>query len=165
MTRWPVGDRTVLFLLERGRLEVIVAIDPATAASTALDRATRRLRTAAAGLELGDADGAYAAAYDAYRMAGEALLIRQGLRATGGEGSHLAVEDAVSAQFAGDIEDFAKPIFERLRRTRHAAQYFDPSAPPIEASDAEWAIARSQSAVERVRALLASRPPGLFVDE
>jgi hypothetical protein len=36
-------------------------------------------------------------------MAAEALLGRQGLRATGGEGSHMAVEDAVSAQFAPEI--------------------------------------------------------------
>jgi hypothetical protein len=30
-------------------------------------------------------------------MAAESLLVRQGLRATGGDGSHMAVEDAVSA--------------------------------------------------------------------
>ena len=40
-------------------------------------------------------DGAYVAAYDAYRMAAEALLARQALRATGGDGSHMAVEDAM----------------------------------------------------------------------
>jgi len=165
VARWPVGDRTVSFLIERGRLEPIRAVDPGVAASTALDRATRRLGTAAAGLDLGDADGAYAAAYDAYRMAGEALLLRQGLRATGGEGSHMAVEDAVSAQFAGEIKEFAKPTFERIRRTRHAAQYFDPSAPPIEAADADWAIATSRRAVEGSRVLLASRPPDLFLVE
>ena len=39
------------------------------------------------------------AAYDAYRMAAEALLICQGLRATGGEGSHMTVEDVMNAQF------------------------------------------------------------------
>ena len=66
-----------------------------------------------------------------YRMAAEALLGRQGLRATGGGGSHMAVEDAVSAQFAAEIPAFAKSIFERLRRTPHTAQYFDPSAAPI----------------------------------
>lgn len=46
---------------------------------------------------------ALAATYDAYRMAAEALLGRQGLRATGGEGSHMTVEDAISAQFAKQI--------------------------------------------------------------
>jgi len=126
VARWATGERTVAFLVERGRLEAIQAIDPVESASTAVGRAELRLLTAAAGLELWDVDGAYAAAYDAYRMAAEALVIRQGLRSTGGEGSHVTVEDAVSAQFAGHIEQFAKPTFERLRRTRHAAQYFDP---------------------------------------
>lgn len=54
------------------------------------------IRQERAALANGDADGAYAAAYDAYRMAGEALLARQLLRATGGDGSHVAVEDAIS---------------------------------------------------------------------
>lgn len=163
MARWATGERTVAFLVERGRLEAIQAIDPVAAASTAVERAERRLRTAAAGLELGDVDGAYAAAYDAYRMAAEALLIRQGLRSTGGEGSHVTVEDAVSAQFVGHVEQFAKPTFERLRRTRHSAQYFDPSASPLAVADAEWALEKSSGAVAGVRALLAVDPPGRFV--
>lgn len=163
MSRWPLGERTVDFLVQRGRLETISVTDAAAAANTALDRAVLRLRTAAGGLEAGDVDGAYAAAYDAYRMAAESLLVRQGLRATGGEGSHVTVEDAVSAQFAGDITTYAKPTFERFRRTRHAAQYFDPSAPPIERGDAEWALQTSRRAVDAVQALLASNPPGLFV--
>ena len=53
-----------------------------------------------AALAGGDVDGAYVAAYDGYRMAAESLLARQGLRARGGDGSHMTVEDAVSAQFA-----------------------------------------------------------------
>lgn len=105
MARWPIGERTVRVLIDRGRLERIEDRSGG-GASTAIDRAARRLRTAAAGLELGDADGADAAAYDAYRMAGEALLIRQGLRSTGGEGSHT-VEDAVAAQSGGRIDHFA----------------------------------------------------------
>ncbi len=55
-------------------------------------------------------------------MAGEALLARQRLRATGSDGSHVAVEGAVSAQFSPSIPAFAKPVFEQLRRTRHSAQ-------------------------------------------
>jgi hypothetical protein len=35
-------------------------------------------------------------------MAAEVLLLRQGLRATGGDGSHIAVDDAVSGQFGYD---------------------------------------------------------------
>jgi len=102
------------------------------------------------------------AAYDAYRMAAEALLIRQGLRATGGEGSHVTVEDAISGQFAKQIPGFAKPTFERLRRTRHAAQYFDPSSAEISEDDAAWALTTSRTVVEAVEQLLTADPPGLF---
>jgi hypothetical protein len=106
-------------------------------------------------------DGAYVAAYDAYRMAAEALLARQALRATGG-GPHMAVEDAVSGQFRADIPAFAKPTFERFRRARHSAQYFDPSAPPLTASDAGWAIEKAKEALAGVKALLAASPPERF---
>jgi hypothetical protein len=54
----------------------------------------------------------------------------------GGDGSHMTVEDAVAAQFGADIAAFAKLTFERFRRTRHSAQYFDPNAAPITRADA-----------------------------
>src|ERR1700722_16211690 len=108
------GKRTIAYLIGQGRLESITVGDTAGTAETLLQRASRRLKTtAAAALRGGDVDGAYVAAYDAYRMAAETLLIRQGMRATGGDGSHMTVEDAVSAQFAGNIPAFAKPTFER----------------------------------------------------
>jgi hypothetical protein len=92
----------------------------------------------------------------------KSLLGRQGLRATGGDGSHMSVEDAVSAQFAAEIPAFAKPTFERLRRTRHTAQYFDPSSAPITRADAEWAIEKAKAALSGVKDLLAGRTPGRF---
>lgn len=156
MTRWVKGERTVAFLIDRGRLESFEASDPEATAGALVERAGRRLdATARAALANGDADGAYAAAYDAYRMAGEALLARQLLRATGGDGSHMAIEDAVSAQFASGIPAFVKHIFEHLRRTRHNAQYFDPTAPPITEADAAWAIRKAAEALAGTRALLA----------
>lgn len=151
---WPTGEKTVSFLLGRGRLEPLGATDLAAAADTAIARAEKRLRTAGSALEGDDVDGAYAAAYDAYRMAAEALLVRQGLLATGGEGSHMTVEDAISAQFAGQITGYAKATFERFRKTRHSAQYFDPSAPPLERADAEWALGISRAAVDEAAELL-----------
>lgn len=163
MARWLRGEKTVDFLIGRSRLESFEAADLAVLAEAQIARAARRAdATASAALRMGDVDGAYAAAYDAYRMAAEALLARQGLRATGGEGSHMAVEDAVSAQFAADIPAFAKPTFERLRRTRHTAQYFDPSAAPITEADASWAIGKAKAAVSYVKALLAESPPDRF---
>ncbi len=163
MARWRSGERTVQFLVDRGRLESFEAGDLGGLADAQLVRARRRLEaTATAALSMGDVDGAYAAAYDAYRMAAEALLARQGLRATGGDGSHMAVEDAMSAQFASDIPAFAKPTFERLRRTRHTAQYFDPSAAPITKDDATWAISKAADALSGAMALLRTSPPERF---
>jgi hypothetical protein len=157
--RWQKGERTVQFLIDRGRLEPIEASDLGALAGALIERATRRAEaTATAALELGDVDGAYAAAYDPYRIAAEVLLARQGLRATGGEGSHVAVEDTVAAQFSDQIPAFAKPVFERIRRTRHMAQYFDPSAAPITASDARWAIENATAAVAGVKVLLSASP-------
>lgn len=162
MTRWPTGAQTVSFLIERGRLEPLGETDLPSAASTAIERAKKRLATARAALDVGDIDGAYAAAYDAYRMAADALLVRQGLLATGGQGSHVTVEDAVSAQFAGRITEYAKSTFERFRKTRHTAQYFDPAAAPLERADAEWALEVSRAAVAGVDELLRSEPPDHF---
>jgi hypothetical protein len=74
----------------------------------------------------------------------------------------MAVEDAVSAQFATEIPAFAKPTLERFRRTRHTAQYFDPSAAPITRPDAEWAIEKAAGALSGVKTLLSASPPGRF---
>jgi hypothetical protein len=163
VTRWDKGERTVEYLIGQGRLESFEAEDLGVLAKALIGRATLRVETtAAAALKGGDVDGAYVAAYDAYRMAAESLLARQGLRATGGDGSHMTVEDAVSAQFAADIPAFAKPTFERFRRTRHSAQYFDPAAAPITKSDASWAIEKATAALSGVKALLAASPPERF---
>jgi len=166
MGRWEKGGRTIQYLLARGRLESFAEESPGSQASALIDRASLRVgTTAAAALEGGDVDGAYVAAYDAYRMTAESLLARQGLRATGGDGSHMTVEDAVSAQFAADIPAFAKPTFERFRRTRHSAQYFDPDAAPITKADASWAIEKATAALSGAKALLGVSPPGRFVTD
>ena len=163
MARWARGERTVQFLVDRNRLKSFEAVDLAALTEALIGRAVLRVETTAtAALAGGDVDGAFVAAYDAYRMAAEALLARQGLRATGGDGSHMAVEDAVSAQLGAEIPAFTKPTFERLRRTRHSAQYLDPSAPPLTASDAEWAIGKAKEALTGVKAVLAASPPERF---
>jgi hypothetical protein len=163
VARWKMGERTIQFLIDRARLEAVEVADLTASADALIARSALRVEaTAAAALKAGDVDGAYVAAYDAYRMAAESLLVRQGLRSTGGDGSHMTVEDAVSAQFGKDIPAFTKPIFERLRRTRHAAQYFDPVAAPLTRQDASWAIEKAEEAVSGVKAVLAASPPGRF---
>ena len=142
------GRSTVIYLIETARIEKVAAGGRREAGDWVLDRAERRLKTALAGIEAGDVEGAFAVAYDAYRMAGESLLLRQCLRPASGAGSHAAVEDAVSAQFAVLIPEFAKPTFERFRRSRHAAQYYDDEAPPLTREDARWAITVAEAAVQ-----------------
>jgi len=145
------------------RLESFEAGDLATLADALVGRAALRVEvTATAALTGGDIDGAFVAAYDAYRMAAEALLARQALRPTGDRGSHTAVEDAVSAQFRVEIPAFTKPTFARFRETRHSAQYYDPSAPSITRPDASWAIGKATEALTGVKALLAASPPERF---
>jgi len=163
MVRWATGEQTVQFLVDRGRLESFEAEDLAALAQALVGRATLRVETtASAALAGGDVEGAFVAAYDAYRIAAEALLARQALRATGDKGSHTAVEDTVSAQFKAEIPAFAKSTFARLRETRHSAQYFDPSSPSITTADASWAIEKAREALSGVQALLAASPPGRF---
>jgi len=159
---WPEGRKTVDYLIERNRLEKLLADTAEPGFEAIFERAEARMITARGALGVPDSTGAYAVAYDAYRMAGESLLARQALRATGGEGSHMTVEDAVAAQFAASITAFAKPTFEQFRRKRHTAQYFDIDAPPITQADAEWAVATAEAALDGVRMLIGSNPPDLF---
>ena len=68
----------------------------------------------------------------------------------------MTVENAVSNQFASEISALAKPIFERFRRMRHSAQYFDPDAPEITADDAVWAMGVARSALQGTRRIIGS---------
>ena len=145
---------TQLFLVGRNKLERISTDDLGPATAVLVQRATKRLETAKGALAAEDFDGAFTNAYDVYRMAGEALLLVQGLRATGGDGSHVTVEDAVCAQFGGVVEDFNKAIYECFRQGRHAAQYFDPSKAEKTRPDAGWALSTADRALSRSTALI-----------
>lgn len=162
MTSRKVGRSTIDYLLRSNKLEELVGGDAEISARGLLSRANLRITTAQAGLDGGDPEGAFVAAYDAYRMAADSLLVRQGLRATGGPGSHAVAEDAISAQFSDGVHGFAKPTFERFRRTRNAAQYFDPDAPEIVEADASWAIRTATEVVDGVGSLLSSETLSLY---
>lgn len=162
MTSPTDGRKTIEYLISRGSIERIDGSAVSESATAIIERASRRLLTAEGGLNAGDPEGAFAAAYEAYRKAAEALLICQGLRATGAEGSHVTVEDAISAQFTRLIPGFAKPTFERLRRTRHSVQYFDPSNVEISVDDSEWAISTATKVVQTVQQILRDDPPELI---
>ena len=148
------GTNTIEFLVGRNKLERISTDDLGPATAVLVQRATKRLETAKGALAAEDFDGAFTNAYDVYRMAGEALLLVQGLRATGGDGSHVTVEDAVCAQFGGVVEDFNKAIYECFRQGRHAAQYFHPSKAEKTRPDAGWALSTADRALSRSTALI-----------
>ena len=75
--RWTVGESVVEFLLERGRLER-VASDVDAACQALLERAAKRLETARAAMAGEDWEGAFANAYDVYRMAAECCCCSRG---------------------------------------------------------------------------------------
>jgi hypothetical protein len=163
MTRWAKGVQTVQFLVDRNRLESFEEDDLAALTEALIGRAALRVEaTATAAPAGGDVDGAFVAAYDAYRMTAEALLARQALRATGGDGSHMAVEDAVSAQFGAEIPAFTKPTLSgsgvpvMRRSTSILPRHRSPSP------DATWAIGKAKDALSGVKTLLTAMPPERF---
>jgi hypothetical protein len=82
--------------------------------------ARRHLATPTAAEPAGDLPGAYQLAYGALRKSAASLLEAQGLRAIS-RGGHIAVQDAVIAQFGSGIR--ALRSFSRLRRARNSFEY------------------------------------------
>jgi hypothetical protein len=94
-----------------------------------------------------DAIAAFSLAYDAARKASAALLAPQRLRATS-RGGHIAIQDAVRAQFSGDGGLPAFRAFPRLRRSRNDFEYPDIDTPGSSPEDAAGAIDDAQAIVE-----------------
>lgn len=149
---WPAGRSAVDFLISKDRLEHVTGDSRTQDADRLIRDASRRLESANSLLG-SDHGSAFSLAYDAYRMAAESLLVRQGLRATGGDGSHRTVEDAISNQFGNEIAAFTKPTFERFRQMRNAVQYPDHEAPELDDDDARWATGIAGEAVSGVQRL------------
>jgi hypothetical protein len=122
MTRWSRGQAEIIGMIERRELTQV------TADTDLADRllATARQHIASAQLLAGtDPYLAYAALHDAIRKGLSALLQMQGLRATT-SGGHLAVTQAVNAQFGASMGAILRPI-DRIRVTRHEAEYPGPT--------------------------------------
>jgi hypothetical protein len=100
---WQRGRDTVARLLEGGELEQVTP-DHKLALRLLAD-ASRHLTSATAAVAGGDLSGAYQLAYDALRKSAASLLAVQGLRATS-RGGHIAIQDAVSAQFGVTVPVF-----------------------------------------------------------
>ena len=89
-------------------------------------------------------------------MAADSLLARQGLRATGGDGSHRTIEEAVSSQFDDQIPAFSKLSFEQFRQMRNASQYPEFESPELTDSDAQWAVDLAGDALAGAQDLMSS---------
>ena len=132
---WETGSERIRELINAGELG---QVPPDTGlARRMLADAGRHLPTAAAAEATGDLPGAYQLAYDALRKSAASLLEAQGLRATS-RGGHIAVQDAVTAQFGSTIR--ALRSFSRLRRARNSFEYPSTETPGPSTDDVKDAI-------------------------
>lgn len=113
----------------RGREEIVAMLDrrELTQLTANMELAERLLAAARMHLlsaeSIADTDPylAYAAVHDAVRKSLAAMLQAQGLRATT-QGGHLAVQNAIKAQFGASMGALLRPM-DRIRITRHEAEY------------------------------------------
>lgn len=150
---WEEGRQTVERLIVDGELQRITAdIEGARG----LVESARRHLTSAATIRQTDLEGAYAALYDAARKACAALLEAQGLRATS-RGGHIALRDAVFAQFADLSGGAVVRRFDRMRRRRHDIEY--PSGDSgVDLAEVDEALARSTEIVAFAEKLIDKLP-------
>ncbi len=132
---WETGSERVHELIDAGELGQVPQDDGL--ARRMLADARRHLATAAAAQATGDLSGAYQLAYDALRKSAASLLEVQGLRPTS-RGGHIAVQDAVIAQFGSSIR--ALRSFSRLRRARNTFEYPSTETPGPSEDDVKDAI-------------------------
>lgn len=145
MSRWSNGTDEIEHLLARRHLERVSGARADGAPW--LDKAARRLETAKA-IVVDDPESAFILAYDAARFIGEALLAQQGLRPTQA-GGHLAVTDAVRAQFAGPFTALGA-----LRRRRNELEYPSYPGEHIEPEEVTTAIDTAHELLNAARRLL-----------
>jgi len=108
-----------------------------------LEDAARHLATAAMAASGEDLSGAYQLAYDAFRKSAASLLAVQGLRVTS-RGGHIAIQDAVGAQFGASVPVFRS--FGRIRRARNSFEYPTADRPSPSADDVDDAVATAARA-------------------
>jgi HEPN domain-containing protein len=132
---WETGRERIQQLVEAGELGQVPP--DSGLAQRMLADARRHLATAVAAESSGDLSGAYQLAYDALRKSSASLLEAQGLRATS-RGGHIAIQDAVIAQFGTSIR--ALRSFSRLRRARNSFEYPSAETPGPSEEDVKDAI-------------------------
>lgn len=149
---WERGRADIERLLTDGELERVTRSDEV--ASRLVADADAHIGLASKGIE-DDPAGALQLSYDATRKASAALLAVQGLRATT-RGGHIAVIDAVKAQFndRGGMEVFGR--LHPLRRRRNRTEYPDLDSPGVNEDDARQALDTARAAVDAAKRLIDS---------
>lgn len=116
---WEPGRETIEDLIRNAELQ---SVSPDLAVAYRLLEAARRHLVSAEEIRANDPEGAFAALYDAARKSCAALLQAQGLRPTA-RGGHIAVREAVLAQFGALSGGHVLRPFDRLRRRRNEMEY------------------------------------------
>jgi len=132
---WETGSGRVQELIDAGELGQVPS--DSELARRMLADARRHLTTAATAQSTGDLSGAYQLAYDALRKSAASLLEAQGIRPAS-RGGHIAVQDAVIAQFGTSIR--ALRSFSRVRRARNSFEYPSTETPGPSEDDVKDAI-------------------------
>jgi HEPN domain len=141
---WQPGHDRIEELLAAGELEQVTPAD--SVASLLLEDAGRHLTTAASAVKTGDLTGAYQLAYDALRKSAASLLAVEGLRTTS-RGGHLAIQEAVIAQFGSTVRAFR--AYGRIRRARNTFEYPSTATPgpaPEDVTDAITVASQARNA-------------------
>ena len=153
---WTEGAGEIRELLVRRALE---QVEPSSQlAGRLVDEADRHVASAAVVLRDGDRTGAYQLAYDSLRKSGAALLAVQGLRATT-RGGHVAVQQAMSAQFGDAFRSFG-----RIRRNRNRFEYPGDVTNEPDDDDVLDAIGVATKAATAARAILDGGTLGSWAD-
>jgi hypothetical protein len=100
-------------------------------------------------------DSAFTTAYDAYRMAAEAVILSLGYRVRAVPGAHSITFDIAHTAVSNPGAPFTPSAADRFRTGRHEAEYFDPDRPVDKTeADAHWALDRAVAAIDAVRSAL-----------
>jgi HEPN domain-containing protein len=153
---WDPNADGIAYLVRSGRLEH-VAPSPERAQFLVAE-ARRHLTSAQALAATADTSLAFLAAYDAARKALTAVLAVQGLRASGGDGGHAVLLDAVRPQFPE--HKTVLQAFDWMRATRNATEYPDADRPTATRQDVAEAVPEATGIVDLVEGFLGARSVG-----
>ena len=145
MSRWSRGEASIERQVSAGELQTVRGAQADGAPWLA--KATRTVETAAS-LTSVDPSSAITLAYDAARFAAMAVLAQQRLRATT-KGGHLAVDDAMRAQFG----DAFRP-YRALRIRRNELEYPDYPDEAVEPDEAHEAVENCRTIIDAAAKLL-----------